>query len=295
MALQAIEILREIKKEGKEPFFLATGFHKPHLPFVAPKKYWDLYAEADIQLADNPYLPQDAPFWAVDNAGELRVYGGVPKKGDIPEDLARKMIHGYYACISYVDAQIGLLLDEIERLGMNDNTIVVLWGDHGWKLGEHGDWGKHTNFELDTNAPLMIHVPGQPNAGARTSALVEFVDVYPTLAELCGLTPPTDLEGLSFVPVIQDPARAWKKAAFSQWPARKAPAGPGMGYSMRTDRYRFVEWQFQDEKDNVCELYDHSTDPNENVSLALQPEYKQLVEELRQQLRAGWKAALPQA
>ena len=216
LADMAVAALAECAKKD-QPFWLGVGFIRPHLPFVAPKKYWDLYDPAAIQLAPNPFPPKGAPDYAVLPGGELRSYHGIPA-GPIPDDLARQLKHGYYAAISYMDAQVGRVLDELDRLGLTENTIIVLWGDHGWKLGEHGGWCKHSNVENDTNAPLLISVPGMKTAGQRTDSLAEFVDIYPTLAELCGLPLPEHLEGTSLVPVLRDPAKSVKNAAFSQYP-----------------------------------------------------------------------------
>jgi len=283
---KAIEVLRGIKDK---PFFLAVGFLKPHLPFVAPKKYFDLYPPDEITLADNPFPPKDCPQIALTNWGELRAYSDIPKTGPLPEEKARELIRAYFAATSYVDAQIGRLLDELERLGLSDNTVIVLWGDHGWKLGEHGLWCKHTNFEEDTRSLLIISAPNQKNAGAKTYALCEFVDIYPTLCELCGLPVPEGLEGLSLVPVMEKPDRPWKKAAFSQYPRR----GKVMGYSMRTERYRYTEWLDADGKAVAVELYDYRKDPKGNVNIANLPENKELVSRLSKMLHAGWRGALP--
>jgi iduronate 2-sulfatase len=289
----AVAALREIKQKN-QPFFLAVGFIKPHLPFVAPRKYWDLYDPAKIKLAPNPFAPKDAPPFALTDFGELRSYHGIPPRGPIPDDLARQLKHGYYAAASYMDAQLGRVLDELGRLGLADNTIVILWGDHGWKLGEHGSWCKHSNFENDANAPLLISVPKQKNAGKTCDALVEFVDIYPSLAELAGLPLPAHLEGSSFVPLLENPKRSWKAAAFSQYP-RGLDGQAIMGYAMRTDRYRFVVWL--DRKDHskvvALELYDHRNDPQENRNIANLPENKTMVDDLLAKLRAGWQAALP--
>jgi len=187
--------IRQLRRLKDKPFFMAMGFYKPHLPFNAPKKYWDLYRRQDIRLADNPFVPKDAPSYATTNWGELRNYYGIPKQGPCPDDLARQLIHGYYACVSYTDAMIGRLLDELEKLGLRDNTAIILWGDHGWKLGEHAGWCKHTNFELDTHVPMILSVPGMKTAGQRTRALTEFVDIYPTLCEACGLSLPPARQG----------------------------------------------------------------------------------------------------
>ena len=281
--------IQELNRLKDRPFFLAAGFRKPHLPFNAPKKYWDLYSEADIALAKNPFAPAGAPKEALTNWGELRGYYGMPQDGPMPDELARKLIHGYYACVSYTDAQIGRVLDELDRLNLNDNTIVVLWGDHGWKLGEHGMWCKHTNFELDTHAALIFRVPGMAARGQHTQALTEFVDIYPTLCELTGLELPEHLEGLSMAPLLKDPRRPWKKAAFSQY-----PRGSIMGYSLRTDRYRYTEWKHMDSGEVAArELYDHQNDPNENTNVAEFQENAALVNELSQMLSGGYKIALP--
>jgi len=293
----ALATLRDISKK-KEPFFLAVGFIKPHLPFVSPKKYWDLYDPAKIQLAPNKFRPKDAPDYAILPGGELRNYYGIPE-GSIPDDLARQLKHGYYASISYTDAQVGKLLDELDRLDLRKNTIVILWGDHGWKLGEHDAWCKHSNCENDTNTALLLSVPGMKNAGAKTNSIVEFVDIYPTLTELAGLPLPKHLEGVSFRPLLDNPSQAWKQAAFSQYPraAGKSGAGPLMGYAMRTERYRFVVWVGRNDhtKVDAIELYDHQTDPQENQNIAKRPENTALVEKLMTQWKGGWRGAVPDA
>ena len=284
-AQEAIKVLGEVKDK---PFFLAVGFLKPHLPFMAPKKYWDLYKPQDIKLADNPSPPKDFPPIAGTTWDELRHYHGMPATGPVGDPDARKLIHGYYAAASYTDAQIGKVIAELDRLHLRDSTVIVLVGDHGWKLGEHGMWCKHTNFELDANAPMIVCAPGQKAAGKSSPALVEFVDIYPTLCELAGLTLPKTLEGTSFAPLLDEPAKAWKKAAFSQYPR----AG-NMGYSMRTDRYRFTVWQSRTGNLLAAELYDHQTDDKENVNIADKPENAELVKQLTEQLRQGCKGALP--
>jgi len=287
----AVKALQEMSKKS-EPFFLAVGFVKPHLPFVSPKKYWDLYDPATIQLAPNKFRPKDAPDYAILPGGEMRKYDDIPE-GSIPDDLARTLKHGYYAGVSYSDAQVGKVLDELDRLGLRDNTIVILWGDHGWKLGEHDAWCKHSNCENDANAPLILSVPGMKNAGVHTAALVEFVDIYPTLSELAGLPLPENLEGTSFKPLLDDPKRPWKTAAFSQY--RRNERGRLMGYSMRTDRYRFTVWVGREDHSRLdsIELYDHQTDPQENVSIANDPANAELVEQLMEQWKKGWQGAKP--
>jgi len=293
----AVATLDSLSKKT-EPFFLAVGFIRPHLPFVSPKKYWDLYDPAKIELAPNKFYPKDAPPYAIRrNGNEVDNYYGIPP-GSIPDDIARQLKHGYYAAVSYTDAQVGKLLAELDRLGLRENTIVILWGDHGWKLGEHDAWAKHSNTENDTNAPLILSVPGMKNAGAHTDALVEYVDVYPTLSELAGLPLPGHLEGLSFKPLLDDPKRAWKTAAFSQYPRNSGHGGAGldlMGYSMRTDRYRLTVWvdRRDHSKIDAVELYDHQNDPLENTNIANLPASTELVEQLMAQWRRGWQGAKP--
>jgi len=286
--VHAIEQLRRFKDRA---FFLAMGFYKPHLPFNAPKKYWDMYDRSKIKLAENPFIPKNAPSYATTNWGELRNYYGIPKKGPCPDELARQLIHGYYACVTYIDALIGRLLDELDRLDLRKNTVIILWGDHGWKLGEHASWCKHTNFELDTHAPMILSIPGMKTAGQRTAALTEYVDIYPTLCQACGLSIPAHLEGISVMPLVEDPERPWKKAAFSQYPRGKV-----MGYSMRTDRFRYTQWQERKTgKVLARELYDHLKDPDENVNVAGEPEYAEHTRRLSRMLAAGWRAAVPGA
>lgn len=275
----AIATLRELK--GK-PFFFGVGFIKPHLPFVAPKQYFDLYDPAKLTLTDTPNPPKDGPTIARHSSFELRTRTLVPTSGPIDEATNRQLLRAYYACASFVDAQIGRVLAELDALGLRDNTIVVVWGDHGWHLGEYGLWGKATNYEAATRVPLIVSAPGMKAAGQGTKALVEFVDVYPTLCELAGLNLPKHLEGKSFAPLLTDPDQQWEAAAFSQFPSpalrewAARPLSPAMretffgpliadaeaqlarehgarydrktfedhvkGYSLRTDRHRCTLW-----------------------------------------------------
>lgn len=291
----AIALLKQLKEKG--PFFLGMGYIKPHLPFTAPKKYWDLYDRAQIPMAENNYLPKDAPIWAVNTHWELACYedfAGVlrPTEGGLTEDQARLLKHGYYACVSYIDAQIGRLLDSLQKLGLTENTIVVLVGDHGWKLGEHNSWGKQTNYEADTRSPMIIHAPGVEGNGKTCSALVEYMDIYPTLCELVGWEPPHQLEGTSMVPLLRDPEIPWKYAAFSQF--QRGFMGRYMGRAIRTDRYRYVEWRdWFDNRLIDAELYDHQTDPQENHNIARLSENHELLQSLSRQLWQGWWAARP--
>ncbi|MGE0760334.1 MAG: sulfatase [Pirellulaceae bacterium] len=293
LADMAIAKLQELKTKD-QPFFLAVGFLKPHLPFNAPKQYWDLYDPAQLRLAANPFRPHHSFPYTVTDFGELRNYYGVPATGPLSDDMARRLIHAYRAATSYTDANVGRVVAELDRLGLSENTIIVLWGDHGWKLGEHASWCKHSNMENDTNAPLLIAAPGMRGKGQTTKALVEFVDIYPTLCELAGLPLPAHLEGTSMKPLLDDPARTWKAAAFSQYP-RSHDGQPLMGYAMRTDRYRFVEWRHRRTGEPLQhELYDHETDPAENENIAGRADQQALVAQLAEQLKAGWPAARPQ-
>lgn len=291
----AIQMLSEYNT--KQPFFLAVGFSKPHLPFVAPQRYWDLYQRKEIPLAPNNFRPKGAPRFAINSLTEFACYEDFvqapnPTEGQLTEDQARCLKHGYYACVSFIDAQIGRIFDCLDTLGLRENTIVVVTGEHGYKLGEHGSWGKMTNYEIDLRFPLIISAPGKTNPGGSTSALVEIVDIYPTVCELAGLMTRPDLEGISLVPLFQDPERPWKLAAFSQY--ARGFSYRFMGRSMRTDRYRLIEWRDRIENRIVAtELYDHETDPQENINIAGDPQHKELVSVLSSRLAAGWKAALP--
>ena len=288
----AIDLLR---KNKDNQFFIAAGFLKPHLPFVAPRKYWDLYPADSIKLPEHRKAPKDAPRQATHNSAELRQYSDIPKKQEpIPDEKQKELIRGYLAATSYMDAQVGRVLDELDALGLRDKTIIILWGDHGWHLGDHGLFCKHTNFEEATRSPLIVSVPNQKTAGVKTDALVEFVDVYPTLCDLAGLKHPEGLEGASFAPLLDDPNRSWKKAAFSQYPRGAANANNRvMGYTMRTATHRYTEWQNKSGKAVATELYDHQSDPGETTNLAASPQHKAVVKSLSAQLKAGWRAAKP--
>ncbi len=276
------------------PFFLAVGFRKPHLPFSAPKRYWDLYERDAIAPPEKPEKPVGIPGFAWHNSKELRGYADIPDEGPLADELIRKLRHGYYACVSYMDAQVGKLLDALEQHGLSENTIIILWGDHGYHLGEKALWCKTTNYELDTRAPLIIAAPGM--AAGECDALVEFVDIYPTLVDCCGLPPRDGLEGISLAPLLRQPKQPWKTAAFSQFPRPWAYQGEPavMGYSMRTERFRYTEWQdFSSGVTLERELYDHSLSHAETKNLAEDANYMQTVTDLSSQLRAGWRAALP--
>ncbi|WP_231744016.1 sulfatase [Stieleria neptunia] len=266
-----IEDLRRLGK-SQQPFFLAMGYIRPHLSLVAPKKYWDLYDPDKLPVLIGEKIPQGAPPYAMHNNSELSHYVdliGMPKPWDDDElsaDKARRLVHGYHACVSYVDAQIGRLLKALDEEGLRENTIVVLWSDHGWKLGEYRGWGKMTNYEIDARVPLIIAAPAMKTSGQSTESLAGLLDLYPTLCELTGLEIPDFAEGKSLVPILRDPDAEVHPSVTSQY-YRKHEGREYMGYSMRTDRYRYIEWRdFGTGEVTFQELYDHSTDDGESGS-----------------------------
>jgi arylsulfatase A-like enzyme len=284
-AVKATQVVAELARSGK-PFFLAVGFSRPHLPMVAPRRYFDLYPPESVTLAANPFPPANAADIALTNSWELRLYADIPKRGPIPDDVARNLIRAYMASTSYIDAQIGRVVAALDAAGLRERTIIVVWGDHGFHLGEHGIWCKGTNFEVAARSPMVIVAPGV-KPGSRIDALVEFVDIYPTLVDLAGLPMPSEFEGVSLVTLMREPSRRWKSAAFTQH-----PRGKFMGRSIRTDRYRYTEWTAPNET-TQRELYDHAVDDGENVNIADDPNNAALVKELSAKLHAGWRAALP--
>ncbi|UXX79827.1 sulfatase [Reichenbachiella carrageenanivorans] len=260
----------EMFQKGKKPFFIAVGFHKPHLPFVAPKKYWDLYDRDQIQLASFQAHAEGSPAFAYHTFGELKNYSDIKKSldenGAVIPDKQRELIHGYYASVSYVDAQVGLLMEYLKSSGLDKTTTVVLIGDHGWHLGDHGLWNKHSNFEQATRTPLMVKSPDYTFFKENDSP-VELVDVFPTICELSGLQAPNHLQGQSLVPIVSGEKTAVKSFAISQY-----PRGERMGYAIRNDRYRYVEWyegdfdnrtSYDETKVVARELYDYQEDPLE--------------------------------
>lgn len=282
----AIATLKDmLSKNPDKPFFLGLGMKKPHLNWVAPKKYWDMYNPQDIPMAKHQEAPKDGASMALHASFELRVRSNIPNKGDLTPDLSRELKHAYLACVSYIDAQLGRMIDALEEAGVADNTIIVLWGDHGWHLGDMGVWGKATNYEISTRVPMIIYTPNMPdeNRGVKTDALVELVDIYPSLCELAGVELPAHLDGTSYAPLLENPNQKWKEAAYSQFPNSALrewgafPLRPGMretffgplisdvedgimkqmgetwerdlfenymmGYAMRTDQYRLILWK----------------------------------------------------
>jgi len=272
----AEKVKRDLQRLSRmdRPFFLAAGFLKPHLPFNAPKKYWDLY-EGKIRLPENDQPPENAPPESIHNWGELRAYAGIPPEGPLTDSLARKLIHGYYACVSYTDAQIGKLLEELERLDLERNTIVILWGDHGWNLREHGLWCKHCNYETSLHTPLILKVPGSEQVGSYPG-IVEFVDIYPTLCELAGLELPDHLQGNSLMEMLFDPGADSDGVAVSQW---------FDGITAIRDHYFYTEWVDDNDSAYARMLYDHEVDPGENVNISEYPEQAATVEKMSHEMR----------
>lgn len=288
IADKAVAALRELQDR---PFFLAVGFWKPHSPFNAPQQYWDLYERKNIAPPANPQPPEDVPAIAMHDSREiLRAFKSRKSGRPTPQEVLA-LRHGYYAAISYLDAQIGKVLDELERLKLRDKTVVVFWSDHGYHLGEHSLWAKTSNFELDARVPLIIAVPKQQGR-QRTEALAELLDLYPTLADLCGLPAPKNLQGKSLKPVLEDPSVAVKAWAMTQHTRPAYPADgedpDAMGYSLRTDRYRYTQWRrFSDGKLLAQELYDHENDGAETVNLAEKPSHAEVVKKLQAEMSAA--------
>ena len=291
MTVLALETLGELAS-GKEPFFFAVGYHLPHLPFVAPQKYWDLYDREEMPLAPFQEPARNSPSLAYHNSGELRTYTDIPPLASfsdqpygigLPEYKQKELIHGYYAATSYVDAQIGKLLDYLEESGLIENTVIVLWGDHGWHLGDHDLWCKHSNFEQATRSPMIISAPWlQPSV---TSGPTEFVDIFPTLCDLAGIPVPDGLDGLSLVPMMENPDEVVKEFAVSQYPR----GNNIMGYSIRTQRHRLTYWIGEGFRTTVpfnrdllvaTELYDYKIDPLETVNVADEYQYRSVYSDL---------------
>tara|TARA_R110002050_G_scaffold273113_2_gene417120 strand:- start:14493 stop:16001 length:1509 start_codon:yes stop_codon:yes gene_type:complete len=270
VATHAIDRLRELDKNSDQPFFMAVGFARPHLPFSVPKKYWDLYNPDTLPMPEFEDFPKDAPKVAGKRRGEIVQFTPVPEKenGIYDDYLKRKLIHGYYAGVSYTDAQIGRVVNELKRLKLDKNTIIVLWGDHGWHLGDHGTWTKHTNYEQATHIPILFVAPGVTKPGSSSNQLVETVDIYPTLAELAGFSKPKvsqPLDGISLVPVLKDESIIIKDHAYHAY--------INMGYlgeAIRTEQYRMVRWTNikSTEAKVLYELYDYDNDPLETKNIA---------------------------
>lgn len=280
-ARAGVQLLEQLANEA-QPFFLSVGFSKPHLPFVAPKKYWDMYDPNTIPLASFTGQAENSPEIAYkgSNLGEISAYSDIPNEGPLSKDKQIELLHGYMAATTYVDAQVGLLLDALKALGIEDNTLVILWGDHGFHLGDHGLWTKHTNFEQAVRSPLIISAPQglSPNS---SNSPTEFVDIFPTLCELTKLEIPSHLPGKSLVPIMKDPSTSIRFAALSQYPRGYRR----MGYTLRSERFRYVKWMNINYKKGeregkliATELYDYENDPLETVNLSKNPDYTAVVD-----------------
>jgi len=312
-ALLAKDQIIALSKSDK-PFFMAVGFSKPHLPFVAPKKYWDLYKREDMPIASFQEHSKNGPLIAYHQSGELRNYLDIPEYATLPADSLRiglklekqkELIHGYYAAISYMDAQVGILLNTLESLGTLDNTIIVLWGDHGWHLGDHDLWHKHTNFEEATRAPLIIAGPGIKSG--KTNSLTEFVDVFPTICDLAGVAIPKNLDGKSLKPLMLNNKAKGKEYAISQYPRKLKKAEMAklgytdakmMGYSLRTDQYRYTIWMnnfnskeaFNESQVYASEMYDYVKDPLEKVNVVKDIAYKITANDMHKKMLEFFKS-----
>lgn len=272
----ALDKLDELAQK-EQPFFLAVGFFKPHLPFNAPKKYWDMYNENTLPLSPNPFIPENINQASLQRNGEFNGYQLGDEKatleGPVSDEYAKKLRHAYFACVSYTDAQVGKLLDELDKLGLSENTVVVLWGDHGWHLGDQLVWGKHTIFERALKSAFIIRAPGK-NKGETINNVVSAVDIYPTLMDLCDVEMPHETDGTSLVPLLTNPMASWEDISYGYYKN---------GISLRTSRYRLTKYFRKQEP--VIELYDHQTDPNETKNIAA--EHPEIVNNLMPLLEKG--------
>ncbi len=278
--LNAEEAVKQLNKLKEKPFFLALGFYKPHLPHNAPKKYWDLYDREKLDMAEYQAPPKNVdPKISLHDSPELTTHYHWPSgPGNVSEEEARRTRHAYFACVSYIDAQIGKVLDELKRLNLDQNTIVALWGDHGWHLGDLGVWGKMTPYDYGVQSPLIIRTPRMAHPGATAEGVAESVDIYPTLADLCGIDAPENLDGVSLRPMLEDPKHPGKTGAISYWKG-------GNTRTLRTRRYRIIEHRNKHKKSIQIELYDELNDPLETTNIAR--EHPRIVKRLLKQLHAN--------
>ncbi len=291
----AISRLRALK-EKNQPFFMALGFHRPHLPWCAPKKYWDMYPIEEVSLSPAPDYPTNLTPYSLTNWGELRGYFGIPQGEDqIPDELAIQLRRAYYASVSYVDAQLGRVMEVLKEYGLKENTIIVLWGDHGYKLGDHHAWSKHTNFEIDARVPLIISVPNMANPGWQTYSFAELVDLYPTLCDLAGIDQPEHLQGESLVPVIENPQVQIKDAAYSIFPRNRTKEEETItGFSIRTQQFRYTEWiHIASGLMLASELYDHKIDSLENFNVTGAKSNASTVRILSEKIHEKFDEAIP--
>lgn len=293
VAQLTIETLEKIKDK---PFLLAVGFKRPHLPFTAPKKYWDMYDPAKIPMPVDPNLqvlpPEIAELrygWG-DTRGEMRAYTDMPKKGPLSQEQVRQILHGYYASVSYVDYQIGRILNALDSLQLTEKTIIVLWSDHGYHLGERGLWGKNDLTDDANRIPLIIVKPGSNKKNQRTKALVETADMYATITDLAGLPQQSHLQGVSAKPLLENPDLKWKRAIFNRYPRA---GGKIMGRSVRTAEYRYSEFvELATGRVIDRELYEINKDPQQYNNLVDKKDKKQIVDQLKKTLDAGWRSVV---
>ena len=286
----AIVKLRELKN-SEPPFFQAVGFRKPHMPFSAPAKYWAMHKREQLAHPLNPNMPEGSPEITAHSWPEARGYTDIPDKGKIADEKIAEFRHGYYAATTYMDAQLGRVLNELKRLNLESNTVISLYGDHGFHLGEHNLWGKLTNYDIGTNAPLLFASPFQKDQGSTIHQAVEFIDIYPTLVELCGLKKKVSLEGTSLATALNDRNTQVKDFAISQFPrpvsynfTKKLPQN--MGYTIRDQHFRYTRWvEFNSGKLLAEELYDYSTDQVELKNQINNSKYTSIANRLKKKLQ----------
>ncbi len=281
--LMTQKVIRDLKKlkTSKKPFFLTAGFIANHLPFNAPKKYWDLYPDESIKQPYNNYITKNAPKLSIGTSPELRQYAFIPKDGEVTDQVAKELIHGYYATVSYVDALVGKIMNTLKQLELDKNTIVILVSDHGYLLQEHTEWAKFTNHRLSSNMPLIIRVPNSKYKNISTEALTELVDVYPTLAELCELkVPENQLDGVSLMPVLNNPKLRGKDHVFIK---------KGNGFTLKTHKYSYTEYINPGNNEMIANmLYDHESDSDENFNIVNELEYEETVKQLHDLLHSEY-------
>ena len=288
-ALKAVTLINELSQNPDRPFFLAVGMVRPHLPFSAPKKYWDLYNRNDFKMPPNSGIPPGYPTHAANlSAPEMSKYSDFEGNGpkDFSNETNRRLLHGYAAATSYVDSCVGEVLNALDSSGLAENTIVVLWGDHGWKLGDHSSWCKHTNFECDTRVPLIIRDP-RMKGGQQTPRLVELIDLYPTLCDLTGLPIPDHCQGRSFRALLENPESGHRLDAYSSYPAYKS-----MGHSIRFKNYRYTEWLNKEDKLIANVLTDIAADPGEETNIKEDPAYTEVLTLAKERLHLRIEQAI---
>ncbi len=292
---KTLEYLEQM--DSAQPFFLTAGFIAGHTPFMAPQKYWDLYDRRQLQLPDNLDVPEGSPEWAAGDSEPVQFFtqDGYEKPWRANREQALELLHGHYAAISYIDAQVGKLIDALKRRGLYDNTLLVLTSDHGFHDGEHGYWGKHNVWDVSLRVPLLMRIPGQRDKGVQIEALTEHVDIYPTLCDACGLPKPGFLEGTSMVSLIENPERPWKTAVFAHrkhmWHDRIQAYA--MANTVRTPTHRLTIYLDEQGHELYRELFDYAHNPQETINFANEPAYEAVMQEMHCLLDAGWQKCVP--